>query len=324
MNVSPLNYHPLKEGYLLMLPVSSSEVQLFILDLQGQIIAADHIWKPHQQILCDSVIATTKATLLPGPHRPVLVPGSYHFGHFWGDLFFPLYKAYKLAQQNSELRLYIPNVPSLRQSYSQLFAIGFSQLEFIKLRPSLEPFLFLIKDALILFPHSDAILSLSVAHAFINRAPGSIGKNTLKQFSSYLPKIFLHSGRAERIRNLNDVLSLLSSKGFAAINCYDIDFCSLNTAISGATYMISENGSILMNCFMAAPAYKYIVLASPRCNDYCELYYEGGYKYNEFHKNLIMYHYGACLASSRHPYSDPVEYDLNALDVEIDLFLSGG
>lgn len=103
---------------------------------------------------------------------------------------------------------------------------------------------------------------------------------------------------------MNDVLCLNVTKH----TIFDIFNWTKN-----APLLISENGSILMNIFLSRTS-PYFVLSSPRAKIENQYFYEGGYKYNEYHKGLINYIYGNLIREHKHPYSDQCYFNYTSLE----------
>jgi len=84
--------------------------------------------------------------------------------------------------------------------------------------------------------------------------------------------------------------------------------------INSADVLVSENGSILFNCFLAR-FLPYICLTSARINIDNEAWKQGGLSYNNYHREVIKYHICNLINKSiKHPFADTIWVSPTDLD----------
>ena len=121
-------------------------------------------------------------------------------------------------------------------------------------------------------------------------------------------KVFLTSERPDRIANINEVINQARNSQWQILNPLKNNLIKTLSVIRYADTLISENGSILFNCFLSRNK-PYRVLTSSRSREYSTIFYEGGYTYNKYHESIIMYIYCSNTIASHHPYSDRIIVD---------------
>ena len=86
---------------------------------------------------------------------------------------------------------------------------------------------------------------------------------------------------------------------------------ALLRVISNAKFLISENGSILFNCFVGRVS-SYYVFASHRVKHLSNCCYYGGGIYNQYHQGILDYVYCPVILPRHHAYSDQIEIPLES------------
>jgi capsular polysaccharide biosynthesis protein len=135
----------------------------------------------------------------------------------------------------------------------------------------------------------------SIKHAKDNRILPSKSDQT---------NLLLSASSQSRVVNMLELEEHAVSKGWRTINPLKDDIVKVLQEIANARKLISENGSILFNCFLARRE-PYQVLSSPRIHIAKDEWIKGGYIYNSFHQSII--HYQECelaSCSQKHPYAD--------------------
>ena len=120
-------------------------------------------------------------------------------------------------------------------------------------------------------------------------------------------KLLLVGGLNSRVSNRTELYDMATAHGWEIANPLKANIKHLLLKLHYAQELISENGSILFNCFLSRHR-PYMVLSSSRKIEESELKMTlGGEVYNNFHSHLIKYTNSKdYIASPKHPYADTI------------------
>lgn len=277
--------------YILEIDISSAETQVFLLDHQA-IYLPSMIWADPQRALIERALSSINVESIRTISNRRVLCGVWHFGHLLGDHSYHFFSSPARAIKQKPLHIssspcqqvwmsnWFPGVQLDRQ-FESTSAIRVYRLDNCDIfMPASYP--------------SSALSALAEYCKLVHPSP----------FRRYPSKLFLTSGRADRLANIAEIKQLVEAKSWAVLSPYSIGLANLFGYIRHAERIVSENGSILFNIFASARSC-YTVLASPRCiSPQSQQDWDGGGKYNHFHSGLISYHYCRVQAIGKHPFSD--------------------
>ena len=197
-----------------------------------------------------------------------------HFGHFIGDVLGSVlyYLAY-IKDLNTNNRLLI-TTPSIKWD-NFLNRISSNKLKIIKPR-KLVSANYLIKSSKIL-PRMSSYQNMILAK---NILENDIKENTEND------KIFLTTGRSDRISNIDELISELKVAGFKIIIPQNYEIYELLIYIKSASILISEKASILNNVHLVRNK-PYLILSSMSENNLDKKLFNGAGIYKKFHTGLF-------------------------------------
>ena len=152
-------------------------------------------------------------------------------------------------------------------------------------------------------------LALTASIFNLSCMPRLAARYSYELFSHSYDRICLSSSDYTRLANREHMVADLTAKGWNILDPLRINTELLLAIINRASHLITENGSILFNCFIARSK-NYTVWASKRsiCKGSTSLHL-GGSIYNQFHSDLIQYEFlNVVRESKKHPFSDILEY----------------
>lgn len=305
---------PIIQSEVLAIPITAMETQSFMLQKGRPILhPEDNPWHEAQKLL----IAKTykQATRILCNESLIIIPGVSHFGHLIGDQLGLLLAAHKInLSQRLNARVLLFNPPG--SIVRLLLEMGME--DSLKIITHLAPVRIAIESqAYILKVKSPSEFHL---HAGMAMASELVQKKVRSQVAAtksagnqHGAKIFLTPGQCSRISNISQVRSHLKKNGWEILDPLQVDIFDVLERVAKADSLISENGSILFNCFLARRK-PYYVLASTRILKFKHAWHKGGYVYNQFHDGLIRYVLcDASEISNKHPYSDEIIVSEEAL-----------
>ena len=245
-----------------------------------------------QQSNKSNVVIDEPALLLPY--------STTHFGHFTGDCLGAIIALSKLAPTKKRKLFYIaPNhfdaIINYHGKRSSLQKINSQQAYLHNL---------VFSDACLL-PRISPWQNLSLCSQIF----GEVHPPNHTSVS----KVFLTSGRAGRIENIDAVIAFLISENFYILDPMTHGFEEALAILRDAKIVITENGSITHNILIARNR-PFFILSSTRWNELNPTEFAGGGIYNAYKGYLG--HYIECKLSkkkSHHPFSDTIIVDLNDL-----------
>ena len=225
-----------------------------------------------------------------------------HFGHFVGDLLGSvLYYLVYIKDLNTNNRLLI-TTPSIKWD-NFLNRISSNKLKIIKPR-KLVSANYLIKSSKIL-PRMSSYQNMILAK--------NILENEIKENTEY-DKIFLTTGRSDRISNIDELISELKLAGFKIIMPQNYEIYELLIYIKSASVLISEKASILNNVHLVRNK-PYLILSSMSENNLDKKLFNGAGVYKQFHTGLfkeIMFEDDPKIQNVR-PYKKRIKVDIQKL-----------
>jgi len=296
--------------WLIEIDISSSETQVFLVDTVANVFYLENtIWEPEQvSLICNSLHLFSNDHLKPIElfgHSILL--GVWHFGHLLGDHAHQLVSVNSAKYQNSVYPLHISSFNIALRNISNLFFLDLVSPVIHSIPPSNHSIrIFSLKNCICFFPATNKSVPLSVAQIYL-------GKSYLfnKSFV-YAEKVFLTSGRSSRISNIKKLSKDLFYSGWLILNPFVCSPFLLFTIIANAQILVSENGSILFNCFLSRLT-PYFVISSSRSEFLSSRDQAGGGIYNDFHAELIRYIYFPPTMVSHHPFSDQLDVPFEEL-----------
>jgi len=296
--------------WLIEIDISSSETQVFLVDTVANVLYLENtIWELEQVSLIHNSLNSFSNDFL----KPIelfghsILLGVWHFGHLLGDHAHRLVSLLSAKHQNAEYPLHISSFNIALRNISNIFSLDLVRPEIYSIPPSNHSIrIFSLKNCICFFPATSKSVPLSVAQTYLGK---SYSFN--KSFVS-ADKVFLTSGRSSRISNIKKLSKDLSSSGWLILNPFVCSPFLLLRIIANAQILISENGSILFNCFLSRLA-PYFVISSSRSEFLSSRDQAGGGIYNDFHAELIRYIYFSPAMVSHHPFSDQLDISFEDL-----------
>ena len=231
--------------------------------------------------------------------EPALLLPYYttHFGHFTGDCLGAIIALSKLAPtENRKLFFIAPN------QYDEIINRYGKQSRLQKI------------DSQQAFTHNVIFSNACLLPRISPWQNLSLCSQIFWEASSSLPtkpqKVFLTSGRSERIENIEEVISFLRSENVYILNPKNHGFEATLAILRDAQVVISENGSITHNILIGRNK-PFYVLSAPGWNQLSASEFAGGGIYNAYKDYLS--HYIECRPSkteSHHPFSTSITVDL--------------
>lgn len=252
----------------------------FLGDMRGSLKAAGN--KP-------TIVIDEPALLLPYY--------TTHFGHFTGDCLGAIIALSKLAPtENRKLFFIAPN------QYDEIINRYGKQSRLQKI------------DSQQAFTHNVIFSNACLLPRISPWQNLSLCSQIFWEASSSLPtkpqKVFLTSGRSERIENIEEVISFLRSENVYILNPKNHGFEATLAILRDAQVVISENGSITHNILIGRNK-PFYVLSAPGWNQLSASEFAGGGIYNAYKDYLS--HDIECRPSkteSHHPFSTSITVDL--------------
>lgn len=197
-----------------------------------------------------------------------------HFGHFTGDLLGQiLYYLTSLAEINQNKKLLVITPSKKWDDFLEYFARD--NIKLLKPKEALS-MNYLFNNAKIL-PRMSSFQNYLIAKNILSKI---IYKNKI------LPKkIFLTTGREDRISNINDIKEKLQSLGFTIIIPNNYKIIDLLNIIKSAELLITEKASISNNVHLIRDK-KYFLLSSMTENNLDIKHFIGAGIYKEFNRGL--------------------------------------
>ena len=231
--------------------------------------------------------------------EPALLLPYYttHFGHFTGDCLGAIIALSKLAPtENRKLFFIAPN------QYDEIINRYGKQSRLQKI------------DSQQAFTHNVIFSNACLLPRISPWQNLSLCSQIFWEASSSLPtkpqKVFLTSGRSERIENIEEVISFLRSENVYILNPKNHGFEATLAILRDAQVVISENGSITHNILIGRNK-PFYVLSAPGWNQLSASEFAGGGIYNAYKDYLS--HDIECRPSkteSHHPFSTSITVDL--------------
>lgn len=286
----------------LTIPLNGIETQTFLLkNRKVDPISTSKLWIHSQQHIVDQCIG--RAGILSIDYPFIILPGTSHFGHFFGDHYGILVSYLREKRVGmKDYKILLINQPK-------------SIVDFLFITEGADLFSVLnIEQPTIIHASSHALALMAYkrtnAHTLNYMCTASVHLQArLKKYEfcstfEYGANLFLSSTEFSRIVNHQEVVEFMCAQGYTHLDPLNESIVSVCQKIMFSNKLISENGSILFNAFLSR-LQPYIVLASTRCILDDEIFYSGGYKYNQFHSGLAKYLYiDPLVESAKHPFSD--------------------
>ncbi len=298
-------------GYLLLeIDLSPSETQVYIVDInRSELILENELWVNEQVNIVQSAIDQLSSGLIALgrlTNKTVLL-GVWHFGHLLGDHAHQLIRDSLCDHNNTLHEIHISSCFSGINNISELLHIENIKQNMLPQAVYANPIrIYSLHDCICRFPAANKSIPLSVACSYLERAliPS---QNTTKPI-----RVFLTSGRISRIKNLENISKELIKMSWIILNPLLCKPHKVLETLANADVLVSENGSILFNCFLSRQT-TYVVLASNRCHLLTPRAIAGGAVYNAFHKDILRYLYCPTIKARGHPFSDQIEVPLKSL-----------
>jgi len=228
-----------------------------------------------------------------------------HFGHFTGDLLGQiLYYIKNVSEINEDNKLLIITPSEEWDNFLKHFAK--ENIKLVKPKDALSTN-YLFNNAKIL-PRMSSVQNYLLAKNILN---GEIKVN------NKLPKkVFLTTGRQDRISNIDEVKKELQSLGFEVVIPSNYNIFDLLTIVKSANVLISEKASVLNNVHLVRNR-KYFLLSSITEKNLDMKLFIGAGIYKEFNRGI---------AQEIHCEDDPVNQNVRAfkkrIRVKTDVLLS--
>jgi len=308
-----------KSLVLVEIELSNVETQAYVVDLnRHEFYVENTFWADAQSSILAAALSEVKLPLkdIPILSRKTILAGVWHFGHLIGDHAHRLVTA---SRQSNKLKYLKPIHLCINTQcedwifdtlflHEKLFVSSNSEVSFAGSRVRV----YALDDCICFFPADDKSIPLSIASEHVRL---NIQGSSFNESSSL--KIFLTSQRASRIINSDALCAFLRSRGWEIINPTEMQNQAVLSKVANAHRLISENGSILFNCFLARSS-PYLVLCSQRSTSYLEGdAWAGGGVYNYFHKGVLVYFPCKAIVENHHPFSDAIWVDIESLDVAL-------
>ena len=296
-------HHALDNHLLIELEMTNGSTQVFLLDTISEFIYIESSFWINDQL---QFIRIALEYLRSGRIRATdlsqftILLGTWHFGHLLGDHAHQLIHHYHNPPNSSQYPLHlssnllkISKIPGLlnidpHRISSSPYHFSGNTIRFFNLC-----------DCLCIFPAKNKSIPLSVAHAYLN------SHSFLAQEAMQRNKVFLTSGRQSRISNISELTKVLLENSWTVINPLSCPSAIMLILLSSAGILVSENGSILFNCFLSR-SLPYYVLASSRSKELSPRDMAGGGIYNSYHNRTIRYLHYSPSQEMGHPYSDQI------------------
>lgn len=291
-------------GSFLAIPISSSETQIFALR-RGKLLEneKENPWSQAQQNMVAKVEPYASELIIP--ERLLVLPGVSHFGHLIGDgIGIMIATCRKKIPSTLNAKILLVNPPKSFLRLLEVFEIiTHFRVEHIE-KPAY------IRSIQGVYLLSSIVNGVGLVHGSLAMASELVSIYFRKKYNRAMTevngqkKIFLTAGTASRISNSADVCQAAARNGWTMLNPLNCDVIETLEQVATAKKLVSENGSILFNCFLARHK-PYTVIASPRISIRIPEWIQGGYDYNSFHQSVISYHYAKLdQPSLKHPYAD--------------------
>jgi hypothetical protein len=291
------------DDYMIVeIDVSSVETQVFLIDLKlSTLYLETPHWAGEQMRLVANALAYSSYQIARRTYleRQTVLLGVWHFGHILGDHAHRLISHCRRGQKCSMAIHQSSNFKGLKsiQAMLDIHQIG-SDVKHDR-NTDAHIRIFYLRDCLCFFPARNKAIPLSFAQEHVIRNLKKENDPNKKR------KILLTSGRKERIANIDILARILRKDSWACINPLITPARLVLKLIYNADMLVSENGSILFNCFLARTK-EYYVLASERISSMSIRDNLGGGVYNNFHEGVIRYIRCEALKQSHHPFSDKI------------------
>lgn len=288
------------------MPLNINETQVFALDQEDVIISpsSNGIWDQSHRKLVGSFL--DQATRIEITQRCEVMTGVYHFGHTIADQLETLFMHTKNRAK--------PDKPPILLFNSD--PVIYKLLRLLEIEPRFQKVTISCPTVLICNGLVD-LIEHAKESALCTSTMSTIAAYTSKRLDFYLNsslslqrytglKVLLSSQSHSRITNRSPILPVLQSNGWFILDPLTNPLISTLVAIRNASRLISENGSILFNVFLAREN-KYQVLSSERVaigNLQNRHQFSGG-RYNMFHSGLMEYIPCKMVCqSTKHPFAD--------------------
>ena len=299
---------------LIEVDLSPHETQVFLVDESSNTLYAEnYYWVDWQLRIVQSVIndAINGKIHISHLENKTILLGVWHFGHFIGDHIHRLICSSCEAKGGLVHTLHVSSNQAFIQQLAALFVLDTGVRRGDKFRDETQLKLrriYRLKGCRCFFPAINKSVPLATAQVFLSKMYFS------RQCYGQPRKILLTSGRKSRIANIDEIVRQAINSGWLVLNPSVTPLYLLLNLVSHSEKLVSENGSILFNCFISRVR-PYNILASARSLNLSEKEWAGGGIYNEFHKSLAIYHHFKPIREAHHPFSDQIY-------VPLDLFQS--
>jgi len=307
-----INYTAIIPGHsLAIIPVSRTETQSFLLDKNNEVIGTSWItnhrlWRRSQQELACRAL-NTECDRLWLSSEYLVIPGVSHFGHIVGDMLDRIIYAVRDPELNNR-KILIPNCPQAIQEILGIIGIH-ERVTFIDIR---RPTIVTFADGIASCDHRNDNNPSANAFRAHMEATSILVEARIKK-ASPMPIIESIKRRNvlmitnSRVHDVDRLVEYASDHGWLIVNPMNRTAMDVLQHAYYAKKLISENGSILMNCFIGRHK-AYNVLASRRAiRSKTSSHMLGGGIYNRFHEGCIHYVECSCVKESpKHAYADQI------------------
>jgi hypothetical protein len=226
-----------------------------------------------------------------------------HFGHFSGDLLGQiLYYIRYFSEINSKNKLLI--ITPSKKWDDFLIEFAGNNIQIMKPNEALRANHFFYNARIL--PRMSTVQNHLLAKNILN--------NEIKFHESFSKKIFLTTGRKDRISNLNELKKILIQRGYEIIIPNDYSIHELLNKIKSAEILISEKASVLNNVNIIRNK-KYFVLSSKSENNLNLKLFLGAGIYKELDRGMIndIYCDDDPVHQRLRPYKKRIKVDINNL-----------
>lgn len=289
---------------LIEVDISPCETQTFLIDEISRILYVEnHLWADQQLNIVQRALnyAELNNNCTRTLTRKTILLGVWHFGHFIGDHIHRLISHKTISDKEINRSIHLSTNQGFIQDLGCLFRFSHHQdISDWPPRPSRQRVrIYRLQECICFFPARSKAVPLSLAHCFLQKS-GALSSDIENKFN-----VLLTSGRSERICNIKDIAKEMDGSGWVIVNPLVTPLQLVLKLVANAKQLVSENGSILFNCFIARSK-PYFVLASSRCRDLDEKAETGGGVYNKYHRSVAHYVYCDPKKIKHHPYSDQI------------------
>ena len=296
--------HSSSSHLLLEIDLSPTETQVFLYDSStGSIYLENLEWSKQQLGIIVQALNYfyQRNTCIPEISQKTVLLGVWHFGHFIGDHIHRLISLHSFRTNDTSMPLHISSTQNFVHDLIALFSVDqcLSNLE-PQSRPNPQWVrVYRLNECKCYFPATLKSVPISLAQEFLK------AKGIVSGLKNDGLNVFLTSGRTSRIYNITEFSKALYARDWLIVNPLLMPLQYVLKSVACAKILISENGSILFNCFMSRSR-PYYILASKRCKVVTARDWLGGYVYNDYHHTVARYIYLDAKETRHHPFSDQI------------------